>query len=263
MPKLKKLRLSKDLPGVNLYRKDKFAFVFRNVGLTSHRVKTTPAFAVTRRKAAAFSQAATTARYIYRTLLPFMEPLNSGDCYKRLLARIVQSTNASGTSPAHWNANALTGFQCNLHAFPQPTLHKHCTLHYIKEENTAIAHLPPLFPLTHINAPIGATHFQPALLLAAIYPHTGQKEIQTACPSVFHRLYLPTTKTIDLSLKIDPTRPAILLAAIKISFCLFSDHSFQTFYPKQSTVLDIFAIQIISSHQSPPYASYPPSGTPS
>lgn len=237
MPKLKKLRLSKDLPGVNLYRRDKFAFVFRNTGLTRKRVLNHAVFGNTRRKAAAFAYASKTAGRLYRALLPEAAAWNGKDCYHRILAQTLKGAATPGP--------ALHGFPCNPHSFPQPILHAVCSLSYHPAEQMITALIPSLHPIKDINAPLGATHFTLSLTIKTWNTITGAKQSVRHEHPVFYRLNRMKTKSIKL--KLPETNDAGLhIAAIAgIAFYTSSGDDLYTFNNRKSDVMDIIRVHIL------------------
>jgi hypothetical protein len=245
MPKLKKLRLSKDLPGVNLYRKDKFAFVFRNIGLTAKRVKTDAAFAATRAKATAFAGSATIAGHIYRAIKESASHLDGKDCYRRILARTVSAMPPFVTTQGPVQYIGLSGFQCNTHAFPQRALHALCSMDHITGQKIITARIPALFPPTDINGPWGATHFKLSLLLAIIYTDTGEKVSTLASHPILFQLALPMKRPLEATLKINIHRPAIILAAVKIAFCSGDGFCFHTWNHGTRDTFDIIACRTL------------------
>lgn len=216
MPKLKKLRLSKDLPGVNLYRKDKFAFIFRNIGLTSKRVKTDPAFARTRRKATEFTTAAHLAHLIYRSLLPAPVKWKGNNCYRRLLASLVKNT-------------PLEAFSCNPAAFPQPPFFSTQTLLYPGNKKLHVLTIPPFNPLKDINAPVGATHFTLSLRLVSVNTATGKTATAFSNCPVFYRLLPAPAKERKLVLLAWEGPTTMAIAAIGIAFYYAAENDFLTF----------------------------------
>src|SRR5258706_152189 len=147
MHKLKKLRLSRDMVGLNLYRTYGLSFIFRNVGLSAKRVKTDAAFAATRQKAARFAAAARAAGLIYRSLLPRSYQWDGKSCFRKLLSCLVKGIKNEWV-PCHPEGLHQARL-CTLIAFECPTIEKGMVLT-----------IPPLHPTMDINAPLSATHFK-------------------------------------------------------------------------------------------------------
>ena len=218
MRTLKKLRISKHMPGVNFYRKDKFAFVFRKVGLTGYRVKTDPAFSATRKKAAGFAHASQIAGRLCKTLRPFLTPSPAKSLYKRLLTGMVMEMNYQGGTPGKMNMAILQNFQCNPRSFAQTLIHLFCGCTCNSGKKTMEVFVPSLVPVRDIDFPLGATHVRLLLVLALYAKDTAAHEVIIHNPPVFYRLNRTTTKPITLSIKTTRFNPCCALALIGLQF---------------------------------------------
>ena len=244
MRKLKKLRLSKDLPGVNLYRKDKFAFVFRKRGLSSFRVKTDPAFAVTRSKAACFAHTSYIASRIYQILRPVPAAHVTSTCYKRILAELQKEKNNRSDAHGQTALTILQGFRVNVHSFQQPTLHSLCRLERNDEQGIVNACIPPLHLVRDINAPIGATHCSLALLLAAFNVETGVIQEKIHEEEIIYRLAPGMTSRMDLSLKQPGFTSILLLAVVGVRFFEAGRNEIYSFNHSKSDSTDIMECRL-------------------
>jgi len=251
MHKLKKLRLSKDLPGVNLYRRDKFSFVFRRPGLTAHRVNTDPAFAATRRRATAFARAAGLAAHLHRLLAPLLGPVAAKTNYRRLVAALVKDINNRQSWPGRGVVNILKAFPCNSRSIPQPGLLSRYRLAYDSPNNTITLSMPSLRLTRDINPPIGATHAQPWMMLAIIQGQTGLACVKLHQENAFFPLFPGRTRKMKLSMQnVSPPAP-VVLAVAGIRFWVSSPGEWAPFNHQASDAADIFVCRVPLAVQLP------------
>ena len=201
MRKLKKLRLSKDLPGVNLYRKDKLSFVFRKVGLTPERVKTDPAFALTLSKAAAFARASSIAGQLYKMLRPLLSPWLVKTGYRRLLVCILSGMEKESAAP-----------------FPPSMEYPLCRFTYDRQQGLISVCIPPFRLAGDLDAPIGATHYKRSLLLATVSMDTGHMQTSLTQDEILYRVGRYGKKGLDTALQPTNTGASLLLAIVVIQY---------------------------------------------
>ena len=233
------MRISRQLPGVNLYRKDKFHFVFRGTGLTAQQVKTGPAFAATRHHAAIFARASPLAARIHRLLAPMLGRHTTKKLYRQILAALLKDMNRQNDQKGRRGLLVLKSFPCNPRAIPQPLLHRQCRLTYNLTRKTIHLALPSLSPLKHLNPPIGATHIQLGLLLAAIEIKTGNTECKAYDQPVFYRIAPARTRPIELSLPTMLPSTQLLIAALTLRFWYASGDDLRPFNHRQSDIANI------------------------
>jgi len=244
MRKLKKLRLSRQLGQVNIYRKDKFHYVFRNIGLTAQQVKTTLAFAATRTRASVFARASPTAARLYRLLAPMLGRHTTKNLYRNILSALVKEINRQNNPKGRRGLLVLKSFPCNTGSFPQPLLHEHCTLSWHRRHKTVHLALSSLCPVTDINPPIGATHIQLTLLLAAVEIKTGNTQCKTYDEPIFYRIAPVMTRPTELSLQTPLPSSQVLIAAIGLRFWYASGEDLRPFNNRQSDIADILACRL-------------------
>ena len=248
MPKLKKLRLQSPWEGVNIFRREDGTILIRKSGLTSARVKTDPAFAVTLANALAFGVAAAWAARVSRALKSTLEKYRIKGSHKRLLGRLVTGLSAARSATHEMAQSLIPGFECNRFSFSQKTVHNLFRITYSSDNQTITAVLPPLLPAVDINFPIGATHCKLSLLLTLVCWKPGIQYIRLHEDDTFYRINHVPSNQIEITLKQPDYGTWFVLAAVGIQYFMTSidEQELYNFCNVRFNTFDILSCRLLS-----------------
>lgn len=163
------------IPGYTLVLENGY-YKARKIGISGDRVKTDPAFALTRMQAAEFGQMAKMGKLIRSAFLNDDHKMKNAHVLTRLLLKALStdSVNYLGSrSLAQADLSALVGFNFNIYM----PLYNGCKVPFQVKENPGvqqvIVEVPPFIPCQEIEAIGTASVYKLRFRLVRLHPEHG------------------------------------------------------------------------------------------
>lgn len=160
------------IPGVTLHPRDGY-YQVRQIGLTKKRVKSDPAFHLTRLHAKQLAQTAKATKRIADALTPGAGIKNMFPRLMPLVHKALAADTEATVGFRHWSKarwSVLEGFEANIEMPFREAIKIDTPLQFSQDRQQAILELPAFIPADAILPPAGVEHYRIFTCYACIDP---------------------------------------------------------------------------------------------